>query len=236
MLQNAAHGNNDTPVTRFEYEQLRVAGGDGPAENPGDGSNHAQLVQGIENRYHWTPAKVGPPGAPKVAWSVITTRMASVGAIGALQGSMGVWSRTSHWRRWDSQFSGPHDVFIERIDRTDRWWWMNPQAPNSYPGEFIPIAEAKRYYDGFVGGALFARVGQVATPRVKPWWAGNIAPDIKAAYRSVTVGAKLRTLGVKPGDAINYSDLEAGLRKRGINYGTSVQLIDVRALMRPGTN
>lgn len=67
-------------------------------------------------------------------------------------------------------------------------------------------------------------------------WASDIATDIKTAYTASAVASKLRSLGITNyGTAINYSDLEAGLRKRGINYGTSVQLIDVRALMKAGT-
>jgi hypothetical protein len=81
-------------------------------------------------------------------------------------------------------------------------------------------------------------------PAAVVWWASTIAADIKAAYTAPKVAAKLKSLGVpkyvgfgSPAwgrHALTYSDLEAGLRVRGINYGTSVQLIDVRALMRPG--
>jgi hypothetical protein len=67
------------------------------------------------------------------------------------------------------------------------------------------------------------------------YWAAEIADDIKRAYPTgYTVAAKLRNLGVDFGTRINYPDLESGLRKRRIDYGTSVQLIDVRALMQPG--
>jgi hypothetical protein len=73
-------------------------------------------------------------------------------------------------------------------------------------------------------------------PKPIPHWAANIAADIKAAYSSTKVAAKLRQVGVTNyGDALNYSDLEAGLRARHMTYGTSVQLIDVRKLMKPGT-
>jgi hypothetical protein len=44
---------------------------------------------------------------------------------------------------------------------------MNPQAPNSYQGEFIPLADARRYYEGLDGGALYARVGKVRTTKVR---------------------------------------------------------------------
>lgn len=68
------------------------------------------------------------------------------------------------------------------------------------------------------------------------YWAGEIAADIKRAYPTgSTVAAKLRSLGLTFGTHINYGDLEAGCRKRRIDYGTSIQLTDVRALMKPGT-
>lgn len=68
------------------------------------------------------------------------------------------------------------------------------------------------------------------------YWGSEIAADIKRAYPYGTaVASKLRALGISFGTVINYVDLEAGCRKRRINYGTSVQLIDVRALMRAGT-
>lgn len=67
------------------------------------------------------------------------------------------------------------------------------------------------------------------------YWAPEIAADIRKAYPTgYTVAAKLRNLGLYIGTRINYDDLEAGLRKRRIDYGTSVQLVDVRALMQPG--
>lgn len=85
----------------------------------------------------------------------------------------------------------------------------------------------------------------VTTPRPAasvqsvPWWGSDVKekqPDITRAYTASAVGTKLRSLGITTyGKAINFSDLEAGLRKRGINFGTSVQLIDVRALMKAGT-
>lgn len=76
---------------------------------------------------------------------------------------------------------------------------------------------------------------------VNVWWAIDIRGDIKAAYTAKVVASKLKALKVPKflhyGEAgwgrhnINYSDLEAGLKARGIGYGTSVQLIDVKALM-----
>lgn len=73
-------------------------------------------------------------------------------------------------------------------------------------------------------------------PVAGPHWGADVPGDIQAAYTAGTVATKLRSLGITTyGSAVNLIDLEAGLKKRGIDYGTSVQLIDVRALMKAGT-
>jgi hypothetical protein len=161
MLHNAASGYNAVPSTRAEYEALRVAGGDGPAENPGNGSNNLQVVTGIHNRYHWTPLMAGPPTAPHPTWGTILGKLRNPGDGAALQGSMGAFSLLSHWRRWDRQFAGPHSVYVQRLDLEDRLWWMNPQAPNTYAGEFISLKDAAAYYMAFNGGAVFVRMGML---------------------------------------------------------------------------
>lgn len=166
MLQNLAHGANVVPSTRAEYEALRVAGGDGPAENPGDGSNVAQLVIGMLRRYGWQPRRVGPPGFPKASWADVLNGLAKVGAGAVVQGSMGAWSRDSHWRRWDPNFAGGHAMFVERVDTRDRVWLQNPLAPATYPGEFMPMADLKAFYDAFYGGLAFAQLGQQSPPKV----------------------------------------------------------------------
>ncbi len=83
---------------------------------------------------------------------------------------------------------------------------------------------------------LFVGITKVMVTAPTVHWASDIATDIKAAYTASAVATKLRSLGITNyGTAINYSDLEAGLQKRGIDYGVSIQLIDVRALMKAGT-
>ena len=68
------------------------------------------------------------------------------------------------------------------------------------------------------------------------YWGPEIAADIQKAYPTgSTVASKLKALGITFGSKINYDDLEAGCKARRIDYGTSIQLIDVRALMKPGT-
>lgn len=162
MMYNGAVGRTVRPSTRAEYEALRVAGGDGPAENPGDGSNLQQLQDGMVRRYGWAPSRIGPPGAPHPAWSTVAGHLDRVGDMLVLQGSMGAWDRGSHWRRWDPDFGGPHAVVVIRRDTLPRVWWLNPQAPNDYDGEWMSLSEARRYYDAWIGGAAIARIGQLA--------------------------------------------------------------------------
>lgn len=197
MFNNAAHGRNVAPSTRAEYQALRVAGGDGPAENDGDGSNNDQVRTGIIRRYGWAPLIVGPPAALHVPFSTIATHLATPGAIASLQGSMGVWSYDSHWRRHDRQFNGPHSVFVERVDGQSRVWWMNPQAPNDYAGEWMTFAELQRFYDSFVGGALFSRVGLLATPQPAP---PPIAPPTDIAIP--------KAIGKRPAGATMWVETE----------------------------
>lgn len=160
MLQNAAHAANVSPSTRHEYEALRVAGGDGPAENPGDGSNLKQLVTGIQVRYRWTAARIGPPG-DTTDWLEVLYHLGKPGAAGVLQGSMGAFPINHALRRWDRQFDGPHATYVERLDNTARLWWMNPEAPNEYRGEFVTLSDIRRYFEAFTGGLVYARVGQL---------------------------------------------------------------------------
>jgi hypothetical protein len=133
-------------------------------------------------------------------------------------------------------FYGKHQVGIA-WDGT-KLLCANPLAAQGSRPLTITAAELKTAMSRLVSPSAYRAVlfPKVAAPKPVPHWAAEIAADIQAAYRSTTVAAKLRSLGITSyGDALNYSDLEAGLRKRGIDFGTSVQLIDVRALMASGT-
>src|SRR4051812_45753611 len=102
MLDNAHHGWQDRPATRAEYEALRVAGGDGPAEKPGDGSNQQQAELGILRRYEWDAVRYGVPGTQRSFEYVWDRLLPGMGA--SLQGYMGAYPAGSHWRRWDPGF------------------------------------------------------------------------------------------------------------------------------------
>lgn len=145
-LQNAAFGRQVVPTTRTEYEALRVAGGDGPAERSGDGSNYGQLATGMRVRYDWTPTvRSGLPFDQ--AWALMKPGMGA-----GWQGSMG--TIPSLYRRWDVGFRGGHSFYVQREDTRDRVWLLNPQAPNSWPGEWLSKADLKSYYEGLRGAAI----------------------------------------------------------------------------------
>ncbi|MGZ9159993.1 MAG: hypothetical protein ACXW4T_02410 [Candidatus Limnocylindrales bacterium] len=187
MLQNAAYAKAVAPSTRAEYEGLRVDGNEGPARNPEDGSSLDDLMIGMAKRYGWQPEKVG-----HVAWSTILRHLAEPGDGAVLQGWMGVsFDRAAHWRRWDPTFVTAHAVYVQRVDAEDRLWWMNPAAPNSFPGEFIPMPEAKRYYQGMRGGAMFVRVGQRSTEDEMPGLGTTPAQDLLVGIVRIPAGVEV---------------------------------------------
>ncbi len=156
MLNNAHHGWTDRPPTRAEYEALRVAGGDGPPENPGDGSNQQQAETGILRRYQWDAVRLGVPGTQR-SFDYLWDRLGKgVGA--SVQGYMGAFPAGSHWRRHDPGFRGPHCTYVQREDSQDRVWWMDPLAPGTYPGEWMSKNDLRRYVSQMAGGYLLARV------------------------------------------------------------------------------
>lgn len=225
MLNNAAHGTTVSPNTRLEYEALRVAGGDGPAEKPGDGSNNGQLRTGIRNRYHWEPELMGPPAEPHRPWADVKAKIAHIGDVAALAGTMAAFPAGHHLRRWDPGFHAGHQVFVMKRDALPRFWWMNPQAPNSYPGEWVSESDVRAFYEGFVGGALFAKVGQLAPP-VPPapptdvsLWASDVPANVKALDPSgKATDRAFRKLKRRYGTVINLIDLEHAFNDLGWDY------------------
>ena len=164
MLNNAAYGAPVVPSNRAEYEALRVAGGDGPAENTGDGSNALQLQVGITTRYGWIPMRLGAPGVA-TSWAEIWSKLVP-GVACVLQGSMS--GMPVHFRRWDPPFAGAHAVYVQREDDLPRLWLQNPLAPADYPGEWLNKDDAGRYWSGLKGGAVFAHIGSLSAPVPAP--------------------------------------------------------------------
>jgi hypothetical protein len=158
MLDNANHGWADVPSTRTEYQALRVAGGDGPGEKPGDGSNQRQAQIGMMRRYGWAPTRIGVPGFPTTFSSLWVRLQPGSGA--SVQGSFRRFPPGHRYRRWDPDFVGGHCAYVQRESRTERVWWMDPLAPSSYAGEWMTKADLQRYVDGFPGGHLIAPVAE----------------------------------------------------------------------------
>lgn len=160
MVWNAMNGSTVVPPSRLEYESLRVAGGDGPAEHTHDGSNYTQLVNGMIRRYGHAPLEVRGSGFARL-WSDLKP-----GVIAGVAGDMG--STSSHLRRWDPGFGAnggraAHSAVAIRDDATDRVWWMNPLAPASYPGEYITKTMLRAYYEGLGDiGYVYATIGLTA--------------------------------------------------------------------------
>lgn len=161
MLWNARLGFNGAPNTRAEYEALRVAGGDGPAENSGDGSNYDQLALGMSRRYGWRPPVVTTTF--DAAWGLFKPGVAM-----GWQGSMG--GVNDYLRRWDVNFGAngrlaPHSVLAIRDAAEDACWWMNPLAPRSFPGERISKAMLQRYFEALPRAAItYTPVGVFELP------------------------------------------------------------------------
>lgn len=187
MLWNAVNGKAVVPSTRKEYEALRVAGGDGPAEKPGDGSNLAQLQVGMEERYGWAPTRIGPPGAPHPSFATLMQHLDKPGDCAVVQGLMGAWPASHHWNRWDRQFRGPHAGYLQRESDLARVWWMNPLAPADYPGEWMSLTDLRRYWDAWIGGAALGRVGQLAPPDTSTEGEAMKLTDVKAVSGTAVI-------------------------------------------------
>ena len=136
-------------------------------------------------------------------------------------------------------FFGTHQCGVHRPKPDGPIYLMNPLAPNGSAPLAITEAELKRaMFNLIVGGKTSYpyRAEFFPKPSTAALWGWDVDDDIKAAYKATDVGAKLKALGIPTwGQRINETDLEVGCRKRRIDYGTSIQLIDVRALMKPGT-
>jgi hypothetical protein len=133
-------------------------------------------------------------------------------------------------------FYGLHQVGIHRPSRYGAIYCMNPLAPGGTTPRTISWDELQLAMVKLVDSDTPYRALFFPRPVTGPLWGWDVDEDIRATYSAATVAKKLKEVGVATwGQRINEVDLEAGLRARGMTYGTSVQLIDVRKLMRPGT-
>ncbi len=155
MLGNAAYRSAHYPSTQHEYEALRRASGDSMI----GGSNMDNAVKGMDARWGWH-GKV-------TSDALFALRALQPGETCALNGNMAAVS--DHLRRWDPEFRGAHCVAVTK-DADGRLFWQNPQAPQTYPGEYVAMVEAERYAGWQIGArAMTVRIGQratVATPHI----------------------------------------------------------------------
>ena len=191
MLQNAAHARTLARSTRAEYEGLRQAAGL-PARVEGDGSNLTELKRGITERYGWTPRITRDAGDTHPAWATILEGLDKVGDAAVLQGLMGVFPRGDHFRRHGPDFDGEHAVYVQRVDEKPHLWWMDPQAPNSFDGEFIELKDAKRFYEALEGGAAFTHIGAEGGKGVDmPGLATTPADDLTMGVVRIPAGTEV---------------------------------------------
>lgn len=134
-------------------------------------------------------------------------------------------------------FLGTHQCGV--IWDGDEILLMNPLAKDGAPLKPITEAELKRAMWNLLkgtGARLQYRAVFFDEPPPAERWGNAVPVEIRKAFTALAVAKKLVAVGVRNwGASIDLSDIAAGLRKRRIDYGTSVQLIDVQALMKPGT-
>jgi hypothetical protein len=68
---------------------------------------------------------------------------------------------------------------------------MNPAAPNSFDGEFIAFADAKKYYEGLGGGAMFVRVGEQNAEADMPGLATTPGDDLVVGMARIPAGVEV---------------------------------------------
>jgi hypothetical protein len=163
------------------------------------------------------------------SWDVIHDNIAAhrPGSVGVLSSALP--SRLRY------NFLGTHQLGVYL--QGDVLYCMNPLGPSGDEPDKILYSELQKAMLALIPGATLPyRALFFPKPQATVLWGFDVDADIQRAYSASSVGAKLRAVGVQTwGQRINEVDLEAGLRARGMSYGTSVQLIDVRKLMRPGT-
>lgn len=129
-------------------------------------------------------------------------------------------------------FFGKHQVGIVHDGKALRL--MNPLNVEGRPLQTISEAELKASM-----GALIPHSDTpyrllafpIPTPGVE--WGWDVDDNITAAYSVGQAGTALVRVGITTyGDRINELDLRAGCQAAGIDYGTSIQLTDVTALLK----
>ena len=162
-------------------------------------------------------------------WNAIVTRLKAGKPASIAVDSAKLPSRLRY------NFYGKHQVGVKYEGTT--LYCMNPLAPPDTRPLSITWTELRLAMAALIPGASQPyRALFFPKPAAGPLWGWDVDDDIQAAYSANAVAGKLKSVGVDTfGARINEVDLEAGCRARRIDFGTSIQLIDVRALMKPGT-
>lgn len=199
MLANGLAGADVHPGTRTEYEALRVAGGDGPAENPGDGSNLSQLQAGLERRYSITAVKRGG------GWHDFMTAC-PIGTVFVVQGLNGALPA----RLRGSTFTGPHAVAGVRTGSL-QVALLNPLFPNGTPPAVATLDELRAFYESLPGAEWL--VG--TTRRTQP-----MAISIRRELYDVGAGTPFYDT---PGGQMigDFTRAQAGVRSIGVPMDAS---------------
>jgi hypothetical protein len=132
-------------------------------------------------------------------------------------------------------FDGLHAIGIRPGTTAGKWPIDDPICPSvrsETPGVLFNYAR-KLAMDVFFG--VFTQKVPTVVKYPKRGWGADVGRAVQDAYSSVTVARKLRSLGVDPQKVVNQVDLQAGCAKRGIGYGSTVDVRDMKELMKPGT-
>lgn len=169
MLARGQYGSNAIPSTKTEVLRFRAAGG---ASDDGY-TNNQHLERGLKNRYNVEVETV-------LRYPLIWTKLRP-GQGAALFGILARFPYSHHLRRWDPSYRGGHVVFVERLDSTNRVWWMDPLAPAAsrigsrtviYRGEWASASELQTFLGGnqAVRGrtALITSLASVAKVETEP--------------------------------------------------------------------
>jgi hypothetical protein len=126
---------------------------------------------------------------------------------------MKAFGPTHRLSRFDRNFDAPHNVFVARVDDTDRVWWCDPEAPNppgpSYQGEWVSKSELKQFVDAFKGEYLVApltsRPQEADMPPLTsyiPGFTANIRPLQNVRSAPSGSATLLRTIPPKQPEAV----------------------------------
>jgi hypothetical protein len=126
------------PHTRWEYEGLRVDGGEQGREGNGDGSNYGQLATGLRKRYGIEADLVSGSDAVDMI------------PVGAGAGVQGLYSALPARLRVTA-FTGGHSVLAVRRSLAE-FAWLDPLKPNLANAVVASLEEVRKYFRA-LGGA-----------------------------------------------------------------------------------